>query len=249
MNFRKIRRALALALVLALCIPRLLLYRLRGPLTLERRALWGHATGKQMMAAMGIRAKVCGKLPQHGLLVSNHLSYLDILIYDSIVPCFFVSKAEISHWPFFGWMSKAGGTVYVERSGRASVHGVMQQMAERLKLPIMVLLFPEGTSTDGSRILPFRSRLFTPAIEADVPVTAASIRYIADDGAPERELCWFGDAGFLPHLLKTLGQPGFTAAVSFGEMKKYYDRRSAASAAQADVEALRLRSSEIWWTR
>lgn len=239
MTVRTIRRAIMLAFVLVLCIPRLWLYRLRGPLTLERRARWGHATGRQILAAMGIRAKVKGRLPQRGLLVSNHLSYLDILIYGSIVPCFFVAKSEISGWPFFGWMSKAGGTVYVERSGRASVNGVMRQMAERLKLPVMLLLFPEGTTTDGSRILPFRSRLFAPAIDAQAPVTAAAIRYIADDGAPESELCWFGDADFLGHLLKSLGRPGFTAEVRFGEPVVYGDRRSAASAAQAEVEALR----------
>ena len=239
MSVRTIRRVLALAFVLVLCIPRLWLYRLRGPLTLERRALWGHATGKQMMAAMGIRTKVSGKLPARGLLVSNHLSYLDILIIGSIVPCFFVAKSEISQWPFFGWMSKAGGTVYVERSGRTKVDGVMQQMAERLKLPIMLHLFPEGTSTDGSRILPFRSRLFTPAIEGNAPVTAEAIRYIADDGAPEHDLCWFGDAEFLSHLLKTLGRLSFTAEVRFCKSRTYSDRRVAATTAQVEVEAMR----------
>ena len=208
MSIRTIRRALSLAFVLALCIPRLWLLRLRGPLTLQRRALWGQATGRQMMAAMGIRYRVTGKLPQRGLLVSNHLSYLDILIYGSIVPCFFVSKAEISRWPFFGWMSKAGGTIYVHRSGHTRVDGVLQQIASRLNLPVMVLLFPEGTSTDGSRLLNFRSRLFAPAVDAEAPVTAASIRYAAADGTPEREFCWFGDDEFLPHLLKTLAVPG-----------------------------------------
>jgi len=239
MSIRAIRRLLALASVLALCIPRLWLYRLRGPLTLERRALWGHATGRQMMAAMGIRYKVTGELPNRGLLVSNHLSYLDILIYSSIVPCFFVSKAEISQWPFFGWMSKAGGTIYVQRSGRASVNGVIQEIAIRLNLPVMVLLFPEGTSTDGSRLLNFRSRLFAPAVDAEAPVTAASIRYVADDGTPEREFCWFGDDKFLPHLLNSLGGPGFTAEVQFGEPNFYSDRRTAAAATQTEVQSMR----------
>lgn len=239
MNFRAIRRLIALGLVLLLCIPRLWLYRLRGPLTLHRRAMWGHATGKQLMAAMGIRFNVSGQLPQSGLLVSNHLSYLDILVYGSILPCFFVSKAEVSRWPFFGWMSRAGGTIYVERSGRANVDSVVKQMADRFDLPVMVLLFPEGTSTDGSQLLHFRSRLFTPAIETGAPITSAAISYVAEDGTQEREFCWFGDAEFLPHLLKTLVGPRFTAEVHFGESMVYVDRRQAALATYAVVAELR----------
>jgi len=243
--FRSVRRAVALASVLALCIPRLWLYRLRGPLTLERRALWGQATGRQIMAALGIRIKVTGRLPQRGLLVSNHLSYLDILIYGTIVPCFFVAKAEIGRWPFFGWMSRAGGTLYVDRSSRASAESVTDQIAARLNLPVMVLFFPEGTSTDGSQLLRFRSRLFTPAVDAGAPVTAAAIRYVPENGTPERDLCWFGDAAFLPHLLKALGVSGFTAEVHFGEPHVYADRRAAADATQAEVQAMRSRSLPI----
>lgn len=242
MTIRAIRRAIALASVLALCIPRLWFYRLRGSLTLERRAAWACATGRQMMAAMGIRARVSGELPQHGLLVSNHLGYLDILIYAAITPCFFVSKSEISRWPFFGWMSRAAGTVYVERSGRASVEEVLMQMAERLALPALVLFFPEGTSTDGSSIRPFRSRLFTPAIDAGASITAAAIRYVTEDRVAESELCWFGDAGFLPHLWKTLGRPGVTAEISFGVPKLYPDRRTAAATARAEVAQFRERA-------
>jgi 1-acyl-sn-glycerol-3-phosphate acyltransferase len=229
----------ALGSVLALCIPRLWLYRLRGPLTLERRALWGQETGRQLIAALGIRFTVTGPLPKRGLLVANHLSYLDILIFGTIVPCFFVAKAEIARWPFFGWMSRTGGTIYIERTSRASALAVTKEIGRRLDLPVMVLFFPEGTSTDGSQLLRFRSRLFTPAVEAQAPVTAASVRYVPDDGTPERELCWFGDAPFLPHLLRNLGGPGFTAEVHFGESRTYSSFREAADATQAEVEEMR----------
>ncbi len=243
MSIRAIRRAVGLASVLALCIPRFWLARLRGPMTLERRALWGQATGRQLIAALGIRVSVSGPLPERGLLVSNHLSYLDILIYGTIVPCFFVAKAEVSRWPFFGWMSRAGGTLYVDRSSRASAESVSSQIAARLNLPVMVHFFPEGTSTDGSQLLPFRSRLFTPAVDAGAPVTAASIRYVPNGGAPERDLCWFGDEAFLPHLMKALDGPGFTAEVHFGEPRVYSGRRAAADATHAEVEALRAGSA------
>jgi 1-acyl-sn-glycerol-3-phosphate acyltransferase len=228
-----------LGLVLALCIPRLWLYRLRGPLTLERRARWGHATGQQLIAALGIRIAVTGRLPERGLLVSNHLSYLDILIYGTVVPCFFVSKAEIRSWPFFGWMSRAGGTLYVDRSSRASAELATNQIAERIQGTVPVLFFPEGTSSDGSQLLRFHSRFFTPAVAGGIPVTTAAIRYVPGDGSPERDLCWFGDAPFLPHLWKALGAPGFTAEVHFGEPHVYPDRRTAADETYAEIEAMR----------
>ena len=155
MIFRALRRAVALGSVLAFCIPRLWLWRLRGPLTLERRARWGQATGRQMIASLGIRIKVTGHPPNGGLLVSNHLSYLDVLIYGTVLPCFFVSKAEIRRWPFFGWMSRAGGTIYVERSSRSSAISVAEQIAERLQGPISVLLFPEAPAPTAAGCCPF----------------------------------------------------------------------------------------------
>jgi 1-acyl-sn-glycerol-3-phosphate acyltransferase len=113
-------------------------------------------------------------------------------------------------------------------------------MTQRLQMPIPVLLFPEGTSTDGSQVLPFHSRLIHPATEAGAPITAAAIRYVIEDGTPERELCWFGDALFLPHLWKTLGTAGFSAEVRFGEPRVYPDRRTAAEATHAEIEAMRI---------
>lgn len=208
-------------------------------MTLERRAQWGQDAGRQILPALGIRFKVIGQIPKRGLLVSNHLSYLDILIFGTVLPCFFVSKSEISRWPFFGWMSRTGGTIYLDRSCRASAEKVSKEIRERLNLPVMVVLFPEGTSTDGSKLLRFRSRLFAPAIDTEAPVTAASIRYVPDDGAPERELCWYGDEAFLPHLWRALGGAGFTAEVHFGEPRIYTDRRIAAEAAHAEVEEMR----------
>src|SRR5208282_5055286 len=144
-----------------------------------------------------------------GLLVSNHLSYLDIVIYGAAMPCCFVSKAEVGRWPFFGRMARAAGNLFVDRSSKASALSVTEQVAERLKTTVPILFFPEGTSTNGSQLLRFRSRLFDPAVVAGQPVTAAAIRYVIEDGSPERDLCWYGDESFLPHLLKDLGTAGF----------------------------------------
>lgn len=239
MSTRAIRRAVALGSLLLFCFVRSLLLRLHGPDTLERRAQWLHESGVMVMNRMGIGLKVTGEPPASGLLVANHLSYLDIMIFGTALPCYLVSKVQIGRWPFFGTLARAGGTIFVDRSSRASAEAVTDQIAERLKGPVPVLFFPEGTSTDGSRLLRFHSRFYTPAVDAGVPVVAAAVRYVLKDGAPERELCWFGDAAFLPHLWKTLAGPDFSAELHFGEPHIYTNRRAAADATYAEIKAMR----------
>ena len=173
---------------------RLGLVRLGGPLTPERRALWLQSACRGVLSSLGIHYGVHGTPPTQGLVVSNHLSYLDILIHSAVMPCAFVSKMEINRWPYFGLAARAGGTLFIDRSSRASVAAVAAEMARRLQLPIPVLLFPEGTSTDGSHVLPFFPSLFQPAVAGGVPVTPAAVRYVIRGGVPESELCWFGDA-------------------------------------------------------
>ncbi|MGD0732662.1 MAG: lysophospholipid acyltransferase family protein [Terracidiphilus sp.] len=239
MTLRKCRRAVALAFALALCVVRFWLAHLRGHMTLERRAQWSQSSGRLVLAALGIRYRVEGQPPSHGLVVANHLSYLDILILSAAMPCFFVAKAEIDRWPFFGKVCRSNGTIFIDRSSLASAEKVTAIIAERLTLPVPVLFFPEGTSTNGSSLLRFHSRLFEPAAVGGAPVTAAAISYVIEDGTPERELCWFGDDAFLPHLWKALGTAGFSAEVQFGEPRVYPDRRIAANETHAEVEAMR----------
>jgi 1-acyl-sn-glycerol-3-phosphate acyltransferase len=235
---RATRRAVTLGLLLVYCLFRSLLSRLTGRDTPERRAQWNHASAKLVVAWLGIRLRVTGTPPARGLIVSNHLSYLEVLVFGAALPCFLVSKAEISRWPFFGPLARAGGTLFVDRASRASAVKVSEEIGERLKGTVPVLFFPEGTSTDGT-LLRFRSRLFTPAVEAGAQVTAAAVRYVPEDGSPEREMCWFGDAAFLPHVWRVLGGPNLSAEVHFGEPRVYTDRRTAADATRAEVEAMR----------
>ncbi len=229
---------MALVLALGLSIIRYWLLRLRGPLSMESHALWGQQTARAIMTVVGIGYHVEGTPPTYGLVVSNHLSYLDVVILAAAMPCFFVAKIEIGGWPFFGWAARACGTIFLDRTSKESAMSVADQMVERLKLKIPVLLFPEGTSTDG-QVIPFHPRLIDPATSTGVQVTTATIRYEIEDGTPERELCWFGDETFGAHLLKVLGVAGFSAEVRFGEPHIYPDRRTAADATQAEIEAMR----------
>jgi 1-acyl-sn-glycerol-3-phosphate acyltransferase len=239
MSFRQARRAVALGLALAAIILRYWMIRIRGPLSLEQRAVWLQSACRLVLRSLGIHYHVEGAVPTHGIVVANHLSYLDILIFSSTMPCFFVAKSEIENWPYFGRAARNGGSLFIDRYSLASADKVATQIAERLALPVPILFFPEGTSTDGSTVQRFHSWLFDPAIRAGAPVTAAAVRYVLANGSQERDLCWFGDAPFLPHLWKALGTAGFSAEVKFGEPHIYPDRRTAARATRAEVTAMR----------
>jgi 1-acyl-sn-glycerol-3-phosphate acyltransferase len=239
MSLRGCRRAVALAFVLATCILRFWMLRLTGPRTLERRAIWLHETSIRVLRSLGIRLCAERQPPSKGLVVSNHLSYLDIAILSAAMPCFFVSKTEVDRWPFFGRAARSGGTLFIDRSSRASAESVAALIGERLRLSIPLLFFPEGTSTDGASVLRFHSRLFEPAIEARAPITAASIGYAVEDGTPESEVCWYGDDTFGPHLVKMLNSPGILAVVRFGEPRIYGDRRVASDETHDEIVAMR----------
>lgn len=243
MNLRLIRRAVALGLALITTIFRFWMLRLGGPRTLERRARWLQESCLRVLGSMEIQCDVEGNPPGHGLVVANHLSYLDIVVLSAVMPCFFVAKAEIGRWPFFGKAARVGGTLFLDRASIASAEKVSEKIRERLKLPVPVLLFPEGTSTDGT-MRRFHGRLFEPAIRAEASVTAVAIRYVTSDGTPERELCWFGDASFGPHLLKTLGRAAFRAELHFGEPHVYAHRRIAARDTFAEIAAMREQRAE-----
>lgn len=239
MTLRAAWRAASLGSALLVCVLRWWGQRLLGPVKPEARARWMHFAGRLALAFLGVRLQVVGPRPARGLVVANHLSYLDIVICSAAMPCSFVSKAEIADWPFFGMLARFGGNLFLNRTSRASAKQMAIQIGERLALDSPILLFPEGTSTDGSGILPFYATLYEPAIQAGAPITAAAVRYIPNDGSPERELCWFGNDPFLPHLWKALGAGDFTAEVRFGEPKQYADRRTAAAETRAEVELLR----------
>jgi len=238
-SFRAARRAVTLGCALALCIMRYWAIRVRGRLSLERRALWLQDACRLVLGSLGVRYTVEGEPPGRGIVVSNHLSYLDVAILSAAMPCFFVAKAEIRGWPFFGKAARTGGTLFIDRSSLASAEKVAALISSRLDLAVPVLFFPEGTSTDGSSVLRFHARLFEPAVKSGAPVTAAALRYIQADGAPERDLCWYGDEGFLSHLWKVLGTAGFTAEIRFGEPRVYRHRRVAAEATRSEIVIMR----------
>jgi 1-acyl-sn-glycerol-3-phosphate acyltransferase len=172
-------------------------------------------------------------------VVSNHLSYLDVLAFASLSPCVFVAKQEVRGWPVFGAFATMAGTVYVSRERRAANSGAAALMEEALAAGVPVVLFPEGTSSDGAQVLRFHSRFFEPAIRANAVLTAAAIGYTSS-ATEEAALAYHGDDVFGTHLVRTLGQRDLQARVVFAASgRRYADRKEAARAAQGEVEVLR----------
>ena len=215
--------------------------RLNGakPLTVRERANWLQDAASTVLTRIGMQVVTDGDPPLHGLLVSNHLSYLDVLAYASIAPCVFVAKEEVRRWPVFGAFATMAGTIYVNRAHGAANGGAVALIEEALAAGVPVVLFPEGTSSDGRQVLPFHARFFEPAIRAGALVTAAAISY-ASSTAEEAALAYHGDDVFGMHLMRTLGQRNLAARIAFSaDAKRYAERKEAARATQAEVELLR----------
>lgn len=146
----------------------------------------------------------------HGGVVANHTSWLDIFALNARKRIYFVSKAEVSAWPAIGWLAWATGTVFIERNPRKA-REQKQVFEDRLHAGHKLLFFPEGTSTDGLRVLPFKSTLFqaffNPNLRDEVSIQPVSVVYHAPVGERDRFYGWWGDMDFGPHLLKTLAAP------------------------------------------
>jgi 1-acyl-sn-glycerol-3-phosphate acyltransferase len=211
-----------------------------GRVSTACRAEWLHASCARIARRLSLVPSVTsgGGGEDTGLTVSNHLTYLDILVYGAARPFLFVAKWEVRRWPLLGTLACLGGTIFVDRGHCLQAAHASRQIEQGLRDGIPVLLFPEGTSSDGSSLLPFRSPLFDPAIRTGANVVAAAIRYHADDAAEDRVAYW-GDMVFLPHLFRTMCIRGLAAEITFDPPRQFSDRKTAAQVAWRQVLALR----------
>lgn len=184
----------------------------RTPTALLRARAFGLSRlASTLCAQNGVRLAVSGPIPRGPVvLVANHLGYLDPLILASVVPCLPVAKRELAGWPMLGAAARAHGVLFVERGNPASGARVLLGARRALASSISVLNFPEGTTTRGGAVLPFRRGVFGLARIADVPVVPAALSF--DD----ESLAWTGDDLLLPHLLRTLARREFKVRIRFG---------------------------------
>jgi 1-acyl-sn-glycerol-3-phosphate acyltransferase len=184
--------------------------------------------------------RTTGPVPTHGLLASNHLSYLDILVLGAITPAVFVAKREVRGWPILGWFAWLASTVFVRREQRSDVVRATAEIKAALDTRALVVLFPEGTSSGGDTVLPFKSALLDPATRQDLPLSVGFIHYALSDGSVADEVCYWRDMTLPPHLMNLLGKRGVSARVSFTQIQRSCaDRKALAHLLHAEVMRLK----------
>ena len=174
----------------------------------RRRALVKRWSGR-LLRILAVEARVEGEFGGHGgnvLVVANHISWLDIFVLNAVHPVRFVAKSELAKWPVVSQMIRGAGTVFIERERRRDTHRVNHQMARVLAGGDVVAIFPEGTTTDGTDVLPFKSSLLQPIVEADGHVQPVAIRYRTPDGAIALAAAYVGDTSFAASFWTVCGE-------------------------------------------
>ncbi len=204
-------------------------------------AMLVRAWARAVSWGIGLRSAIHGTPPGPPvLLVTNHLSYVDILVLLAVCPGVFVAKSEVAGWPGLGLLARSAGTLFVDRRRKRDLPRVIGEMSRLLREGRWVLFFPEATSSPGERVLPFRASLFEAAIRSRVPVATASLRYQVDGaGDPAQVVCWWGPMTFPDHVYRLLRLQGIRATLRFGREGLFAgDREALARAARRGVEAL-----------
>jgi len=153
----------------------------------------------------------------------------------------FVAKRDVASWPLFGSLAHAAGTIFVERERRFSSNKAVDLISETIAVSAVVVLFPEGTSSDGSTVLPFKSALLESAVQLRSPIAAASIDYSLDNGSVADEVCYWRDMTLVPHLLNVLFKREIRANYSFSPAKvRSGNRKEIARELRDEVVSMRL---------
>jgi 1-acyl-sn-glycerol-3-phosphate acyltransferase len=212
------------------------------PLARDRRAYRKRVSrlgARAMARVFGMRMHVMGHPPPAPFyLVANHQGYTDIFLLAAQIDCRFVAKRELQRWPVMGRIMREMDTIFIDRDHRTDLTRANAAIAQALQQGDSVMLFPEGTSTDGQRLHPFRSSLLEVAAKQNIPIFCATIRYITPVGCPpaSASVCWWDDQPFLQHLVRMLQLPGFEAHLTFGSDRvKATNRKQLATLLQQRV--------------
>lgn len=208
---------------------------------------WAQIYWRGMAMILGVRLRIIGApvTARPVLFIANHSSWLDIIALGAVLPACFVAKGEIAHWPVINHIARLGRTIFVSRR-RDTVAREQRLLEERLGEGENIILFPEGTTSDGSRVLPFSSAFFTLAFCPAHPVVQpVTIVHDELDGLPVRraqraEIAWFGDMELAPHALRLLRRRGMRATIVLGEPVSTAppaSRKSLAGALEREIAA------------
>lgn len=195
---------------------------------------------------LGIEVAPAGPLPGPGsLVVGNHQGYADVVTVGGLFPSIFAARHDMRAWPMFGALARSGATIFINRDNKRAGYRGVGQVAAALGAGATVIAFPEGTSTDGSGLLPFRTGVFQAAVESGAPVVPVVVRYLEIDGEPvtgasRHVVGWFRGEPFVGHILRLASHRRTAARVEFGApiAAPHADRRELAARAEAAVRAM-----------
>jgi 1-acyl-sn-glycerol-3-phosphate acyltransferase len=175
------------------------------------------------------------------LLVSNHISWLDIVVLHAICHCRFVSKADVEHWPLIGTLAEGGGSLFVERGSRRAAMRMVHRMSDALRNSDILAVFPEATTSNGTSVLPFASSLIQAAIWTDAPVQPVALRFVDRRSEASPDIRYIGDESLLGSIWRTLRARNQRAVVVFGPPQRANgrDRRVWARDLRSEIVAMR----------
>lgn len=213
-------------------------------LTRQQRNLRVKAWARKLLQRLGVDLAIVGTPAPSGpmLLVSNHISWLDIVALHAACHCRFVAKADVRRWPLIGTLASGGDTLYVERRSRRDAMRVVHQMVQALKDGDVLAVFPEGTTGDGSEVLPFHANLIQAAISAGAPVQPVALQYLdGESGSAGAAVSYVGDDSLLGSIWRTIRARDLRTVVTFGtpQLADGRDRRAWAQDLREAIVALR----------
>ena len=199
---------------------------------------WVRRWLRRLMRILGIRFSIHGEPVSGGqMIVCNHVSWLDIPLVGAALCSRFVAKSDIQHWPVAGWLASCTGVFYIRR-GPGGSRPLLEKLSPYLRRGGSVVIFPEGTTTDGRQVLPFHARLFQGAIDAGCTVQPLALRY--GPTADGRQIAPFiGDDDLVSHILRLLRAPGMSAELHYGEPIHPTDAEDRQQLARRAEEAVR----------
>lgn len=214
---------------------------LRYPrLNAQRRRTVMRGWSRRLLSILGVTVRVLNaphSLPASCMIVSNHISWIDIFVLTSIYPAIFVAKSEIRRWPLIGSLCARAGTLFIKRNSRSSAKRTATTVTAAIRSGALVSIYPEGTTTDGKCIRRFHAALFQPAIDAEAVIQPAALRYLDREDHYCSAPNFVGDTSFVASLWNITAAPRIVAELSFLKPIETdsQDRRVLARASQTAI--------------
>ena len=191
----------------------------------------------RLLALLKVECRVRGNLDAGGnvLVVANHISWLDIVVLNAVCPVRFVAKAEVARWPVAGRLVRGAGTLFIERTRRRDTHRINEVVAAALAQGDVVAVFPEGTTSTGASVLPFKSSLLQPIVDAAGEVQPLALRYRTPDGVRSEAPSYVGDEPVIASFLRVCGMPALVVDVTALDRMPAADRHRRVLAREAEA--------------